>query len=143
MVSKKVKNSVVAKVRQHEGKSDINNDEQNFPLFSFEYFDDISVRKNKDAKLLGQLLNHLKELSCHSWGEISRAGRHSLIGFEKLPIECFVPQKFPEIVSEDTQKLMVFRASGDNRVMVGVRQDNVFYVIFVETEFGDICRHGR
>lgn len=141
MVSKKAKLRLSVSVRQHVEKSDLQIVEENYPVISFRYYDDVSVRKNKDVKFLGQLLMHFREITSHTWDEISKAGRHSMIGFEYLPLDCFVPQKFPEILLQDNKKLMVFRSAGDNRVMAGVRKGEIFYVIFVETEFGDICRH--
>lgn len=112
------------------------------PVFSFEYLQDVSIRKKcTDQMFLYDLLHHLREICGKTWKEIQSAGKHSLVGYEMLPVEYFVPKKMPEIVSPDVKKLMVFRASGDNRVMVGIKQESIFHVLFVETVHGDVSPH--
>lgn len=121
---------------------DLRTRQEQRPVFSFEYLQDNSIKgKCTDQQFLYELLSHLREISKKSWKELQTAGKHSMIGYEMLPVDCFVPKKMPEIVSPDVKKLMVFRATGDNRVMVGIKQESIFQVLFVETAFGDISGH--
>lgn len=39
--------------------------------------------------------------------------------------------------------LLVFRATGDNHVFLGYREGNVFQVIFIEYQFGDVYSHSH
>ncbi|WP_343764404.1 hypothetical protein [Gangjinia marincola] len=48
----------------------------------------------------------------------------------------------PPFITPDVQHLQVFRATGDNRVFLGLRKENIFHVIFMEEQFGDIYNHG-
>lgn len=46
-------------------------------------------------------------------------------------------------VPKGMDSLLVFRATGDNHVFLGYREENVFQVIFIEYQFGDVYQHGR
>lgn len=113
---------------------------ERYPLFSFRYLQDDSIRKCADKGFLFQFLTRLRKLSELGWAEIAKSHRHSF-GFEYLPLVEFRPAVGAGIVTEDVSKLAVFRATGDNRIFAGVRAGDVFHVIFVETRFGDICPH--
>ena len=39
------------------------------------------------------------------------------------------------------ESLLVFRATGANHVFLGYREGNVFQVIFIEYQFGDVYSH--
>lgn len=109
-----------------------------YPLFSFKYLQEHSIKKCKDGKFFFDFLMRLKGLSELGWKEIGVAGRHQY-GMEKLPREEIKPS-IPAFVTKEVP-LFVFRAKGNNLPFVGVRQGKIFHVIFIETEFGDIYDH--
>ena len=39
--------------------------------------------------------------------------------------------------------MLHYRATGDNHVFLGYRDNNVFQVIFIEYQFGDVYVHGK
>ena len=39
--------------------------------------------------------------------------------------------------------LTVLRATGDNHAFLGIRDENVFRVIFIEYQFGDVYKHSH
>lgn len=143
MAQKKYKYlSQVPESRSSVSNSDLMAKPEERPVFSFEYLQDTSIRKKcTDQMFLYDLLNHLREISKKIWKELQTAGKHSLVGYEMLPVEYFVPKKMPAIVTPEVKKLMVFRASGDNRVMVGIKQEAIFHVLFVETVHGEVSPH--
>lgn len=44
-------------------------------------------------------------------------------------------------VPANVEKLLVLRATGDNHAFLGIREDNIFQIIFIEYQFGDIYNH--
>lgn len=99
------------------------------PKFDVEHLDD--VRR-------AQLALRLQKLCSLAWKEIARAGKHGF-GCEYLPrtiIKPRIPREF-----EGEEKFIVFRYSGDNRPMVGIRSNDVFHVVWIEKDFGDLYDH--
>lgn len=73
-----------------------------------------------------------------TWRDIKLMGRHSF-GSEwmrKDRIHPDVPEKF-----KDEDRFMVLRYSG-NLPMVGVRILDVFHVLWIEANYGDVYNHG-
>jgi hypothetical protein len=73
-----------------------------------------------------------------TWQQIMMADKHGQ-GTEKLParsIRANVPRKY-----SDTQEFLVMRYDG-RRPMVGVRANDVFHVLWIESEYGDLYDHG-
>lgn len=56
---------------------------------------------------------------------------------------CDMTRAAQSHVPEGMVSLLVFRATGDNHVFLGYREENVFQVIFVEYQFGDVYRHSH
>jgi len=108
------------------------------PFFSFKYLQDTSIKDCDNADFLKEFIFRLQKLSKLGWKQIALSQRHSF-GMEKLPREIIKPQLPPEITPETP--LFAFRASGNNLPFVGIRKDNIFYIVFVETKFGDIYKH--
>ncbi len=94
--------------------------------------------KSKSVDFFINYLDRLSKLSTLSWKEIATQPRHGL-GYEFMPISAIKPN-VP--VTPDSNKLMVFRATGDNHVFIGYRVGSVFNVLFIEAQFGDIYDHG-
>jgi hypothetical protein len=57
-------------------------------------------------------------------------------------IQCSNQANFyPALVTEDVRELTVFRATGNNLPFLGLRLNDTFQVIFIESNFGDIYKH--
>lgn len=112
----------------------------NYPLFSFRYFNDVSVRDCLNPKFFIDFLNRLRSLSILGWEEIRRSSRHSY-GMEPISkTQIKHSGLLPPFVTREVE-LHVFRAVGDNRVMVGLQEGKLFHVFFVETRFGEVFSH--
>jgi hypothetical protein len=80
-------------------------------------------------------------LSGKDWQDGYGAGKHTRIGSESLEISKF--NKSPAISrlkEEGHEKLLVFRYFG-NLPMVGLRKEDVFYVLFLESKYDDLYIH--
>lgn len=113
--------------------------ENDSPLFCFKHLQDKSLKGCGNSKLLTDFLFRLSKLGQLGWKEIKMSDRHSF-GMEKIPIQQIIPS-LPSFVTPDVSHLHVFRATGDNHVFVGLQRQQVFHVLFIETEFGDIYEH--
>lgn len=71
-----------------------------------------------------------------TWVELQRHQKHGL-GYEMLPRRQFKPV-VPE--SLEDEKYMVFRHDG-NLPFAGFKAGDTFYVLWIETRFGDLYRH--
>lgn len=109
-------------------------------LFSFKHLQtSISYKNTKDSRFFVDFLERLKKLSELGWEEIRKSQRHGF-GMEKIPIRAIRPQ-CPSFVTPDVKELVVFRATGENKVFVGIQQENIFHIIFIEANFGDVYAH--
>ena len=96
------------------------------PLFSFKYLIDFLIR--------------LQKLSELGWKEIRVSGRHEF-GIEKITRDQIKPKdRLPKFITPEVE-LDVFRANGDNRPFVGKQDGKIFYIFFIETNFGDVYDH--
>lgn len=111
-----------------------------YPLFSFRWLQNVSFCDCTDEKFFHSFLSRLQKLSELGWNGIRKAGRHQY-GLEKISKSQLKPTKFPKIVTPEVEEFDVFRATGDNRPMVGLQQGKIFHVIFIEASFGDIYNH--
>lgn len=109
-----------------------------YPLFSFKYLQDTSVKGCKDAKFHYDFLMRMKKLGELGWDGIQKSDRHSF-GMEKISQSCIKPELPSHITPEVT--LYAFRANGNNLPFVGYREGKIFQVVFIETKFGDIYNH--
>ena len=109
-------------------------------VFSFKYLQDKSITDKTQSEFYYKYLFRLKKLCELGWKEINKSHKHSF-GTEKIPREQINSKSDIPILTDDVTKLTVFRATGDNHVFMGVRDDNCFYVIFIEANFGDIYSH--
>ena len=109
-------------------------------MFSFKYIQSDSIKNCREGKFFYDFLMRLRKLAELGWKEIMKSDRHSF-GTEFIPVGQFKPQKEVPIITEDVNKLMVFRSAGDNRIFAGVRDGDVFQIVFIETKFGDVYKH--
>lgn len=106
--------------------------------FSFDMLHEVSYTECKRTDFFIHLLQRMKKLSLLDWNSINHSQRHSF-GYEKIPIKAI---RKNILLTKDMDYLFVFRATGDNHVFLGFREGNVFKVVFIEAEFGDIYNHG-
>jgi hypothetical protein len=114
---------------------------ENYPIFCFKYLSDRSIKKCQDPRFYFDFLMRLKELSEKGWTEIRKASRHS-IGLEPLPTHEIKPA-LPACITPEIKKLHVFRVNGNNLPFVGIQIQNIFRILFIETNFGDIYDHKK
>lgn len=112
----------------------------NYPLFSFKYLKDTSIKKCKDYTFFFNFIMRLQKLSDLGWDEIRISKKHSF-GLEKIPQHKIKPDvKLPKFITPEMD-LDVFRASGDNHAFVGFQKEKIFCILFIEANFGDIYNH--
>ena len=119
-------------------EEDINN--INYPLFSFKYLQETSIRDCTERDFFFKFLIRLQKLSDLGWDKIQTSDRHSW-GTEKIPISQIKPQ-IPLCITPDVTDLICFRANGDKRPFLGFRIGSIFHVVFIEARFNDIYDHG-
>jgi hypothetical protein len=137
------KNRGAPKIKNVQKTHSINKnkiDTPNYPVFCFKHLQDISIKNSIDVDFFRNFLFRLKQLAELGWKEIEKAPRHGF-GVERIPIKELKPTNYPPIITPDITHLTVFRAGGNNRPFLGVRNSDIFHVIFIETKFGDIYDH--
>lgn len=111
-----------------------------YPIFSFKYLSDHSFGNCNNAGFFSAFLQRLRKLSELGWKQIMLSDRHSY-GTELIPLsQIKAKHNMPGLDGKD-EKLTVFRASGNNLPFVGKRKGNIFYILFIETSFGDVYDH--
>lgn len=75
------------------------------------------------------------------WNTVNTSARHSF-GMEKMQVTSLTAAARTHM-PEGMTSLLVFRATGDNHAFLGYRDNNVFQVIFIEYNFGDVYSHGK
>ncbi len=110
-------------------------------VFGFSELKDLSFEKaEKDGRFFIKFLRRLRQLSQLDWEVVNTSARHSY-GWETINVKN-MESSARQVVPAGMDKLLVFRATGDNHVFVGYRQQNIFEVIFIEYVFGDVYNHG-
>ena len=110
-------------------------------VFGFSELRNISYReaRNNSAFFI-DFIDRLKKYCQLTWNDLRTSQRHGF-GTESIPVtklrERVLAHIPPELI-----KLLVLRATGNNHVFLGYRDRNIFQVIFVEYQFGDIYDHG-
>ena len=74
----------------------------------------------------------------HTWQELLHHPKHGL-GYEMLPKKQFKPNP-PEELEKD--KYLVFRHDG-NLPFAGFKAGDTFYVLWIETKYGELYSHGK
>ena len=112
------------------------------PIFSFEYLEHDTLKTHKDLQnkdLYRDFLIRLSKLGKLGWDAIRTSHRHCY-GREPIPIQNMKPQ-MPSCITPDMTHLDVFRADGSNHVFAGFIRDDIFFVVFIESNFGDLYGH--
>lgn len=94
----------------------------------------------KDSEFFIKFLDRLKRLGSLDWNTVSTSARHSF-GTEKIDSKFFTEAAKSKLPN-GMNSLLVFRAQGDNHVFLGYCDGNVFQIIFIEYQFGDVYKHG-
>ncbi|MCA0380740.1 MAG: hypothetical protein LCH58_01160 [Bacteroidetes bacterium] len=128
------------KIKKVEDKPNMKQPEHRYPVFCFKYLQPCSYLKCNDASFFIEFLERMQKLGELGWKEIDKSGRHSF-GTEKIPVKQIKPQLKPSILTPDVTELTVFRATGNNLPFLGIRLNDTFQVIYIETQFGDIYNH--
>lgn len=134
MPPKKIKSKRISADKIHIPKGNI---ELDYPIFCFKH---LQTKPHKDYKFYADFIERLKMLSNATWKLIDISDKHG-IGTSKIPVNKIKPD-LPPFVSPDVTHLTVFRANGDNRPFLGLRNENIFHVIYLEEKFNDIYNHG-
>lgn len=115
-----------------------------YPVFCFKYLDDNFSLKGCDIKLYENFISRLKKLSILGFKEISTSERHSF-GYELLPKETFKISKLPEIITDEVQKLYVFRYGPNNLPFVAYRRPNTetLHLLAIESKHNNLYNHGK
>ena len=112
---------------------------ENYPIFCFKYLSDRSIKKCKQHKFFFDFLMRLRDLSRKGWDGIRASDRHSY-GMESIPKGEIKPQ-LPDWITPEVTHLHVFRYTGNNLPFVGLQIQNIFRILFIEADFGEIYNH--
>lgn len=130
------------KIKPQATPSGIVSQQQSKVIFGFSQLRRLSyVDAKNDSVFFIDFLDRLKKLSGLDWNTVWTTQRHGL-GTEMVP-KVSLKQSAKNLIPEDMDKLIVFRATGDNHAFLGFREGNVFQVLFIEYKFGDIYQHGK
>lgn len=108
------------------------------PVFCLHYMQPCFGVDCLDHKGGSAFAKKLQQMASMRWKELITSGRHGH-GSEHIPktqIRGPVPAKF-----QDQERFMVFRYHG-KLPMAGVRINDVFHVLWIERQFGDLYDHG-
>jgi hypothetical protein len=109
-------------------------------VFSLEFLDSRFDLDRCDTNDRAEFAMALVKFSRMTWQEIQNSHRHGM-GHEKINIaDTKLAGKLPGRFCDETD-ILAFRYRG-KKPMLGFRVDQVFYVIGVEKNFGDIYHHG-
>lgn len=110
-----------------------------YPLFSFKWFDGSNLNTATDIKFFVRNLERFKALSELGWNKIRTSGKHAY-GMEPLP-KNQIKKALPQIITPDVKELHVLRATGDNHAMIGLQENKIFHILFIESQFNTIYKH--
>ena len=111
-------------------------------VFSFEELRSFSyIKAEKDGEFFIKFLERMKKLGGIDWNTVNTSGRHSF-GTEKMKVSDLTTSA-RQLVPAGVDSLIVLRATGNNHVFLGTRDENVFNVIFIEYQFGDVYKHNH
>ena len=109
-------------------------------VFGFSKLQPFSYPKADDASFFIKYLERLKKLCNLDWNTIRTTQKHGF-GTETI-FASSLTQAAQNMLPSNIEKLLVLRATGNNHAFLGIQEDNIFQVFFIEYEFGDIYSHG-
>lgn len=115
----------------------VKNPGEGYPLLSLRHLQPGFGVDELDPEAAHALLSKWAKRSCLQWSELRTHDRHGL-GAEKLPcdkIKPIIPTRFKN------DHYLVYRHL-ENHAVVGFLAADVFYVLWIEKEYGDLYDHG-
>lgn len=109
-------------------------------MFCFQYLQSGFAVTDLPQHLQAKLALRLAEIAQHKWKECELTNKHSQFGIEHLDAGAIKPASIATF--SDVRKFVVFRYTGDNRPMIGMRVGNVFHLLWIEKDFGQVYDHG-
>lgn len=114
---------------------------QDYIVFSFSNLKRISYCDvKKDPSFFIQFLDRLQKISTQTWGQVYNTNKHGIGGTEPMAVKN-LEKSAQNLVPAGINTLQVMRATGDNKVFLGTRDGNVFNIMFIECNFGEIYSH--
>ena len=111
-------------------------------VFSFKDLKLLSVKNAvKDGDFFIRFLERLSKISTRTWSSAYTTNKHGIAGIEIIDAQS-LNASARALVPVGIDRLIVMRAVGDNRPFLGYRDGNVFNVVFIEYNFGDVYNHG-
>jgi hypothetical protein len=111
----------------------------NYPIFCFKYLQTCSIKDCRDYDFFFKFLERLQKLAELGWNEIIHSHRHGF-GTEKILLDKIKPA-LPLFITPDVGHFTVFRAGGNNKSFLGIRNGTIFHIVFIEANFGDVYDH--
>lgn len=112
------------------------------PVFSFEYLVTKNLYDSKDCNnnnLYRDLFIRLQKIDELGWSEVRKSDRHQY-GNEKIEVSNFKID-LPDSITPDVTSMTVFRADGKKHVFAGFMRYDIFFIVFIECNFGDLYDH--
>ena len=106
--------------------------------FGFRYLTEASWKDEKNVVFFKDFIRHLTLFSNLTWQGLYQSPRHGL-GTEKIPLKSIKIQI--QDIPNELETLLALRATGDNHSFLGFRRNDVFEIVCIETQFGDIYNH--
>lgn len=120
----------------------ISNPQDKEIVFSFKNLKLFSIKSAvKDGDFFIKFLERLSKISTQTWASAYTTNKHGIAGSEIIDTQS-LKASARALVPTGIDRLIVMRAVGDNRPFLGYRTDNVFNVVFIEYNFGDVYNHG-
>lgn len=101
-------------------------------VFGFSELKDISYTNGeKDGKFFIKFLGRLKQLSQLGWDAVNVSAKHSF-GWEVMDVKSMI-RTAQQSVPAGMDKLLVFRATGDNHVFLGFAKKTLLKLFLLST----------
>ncbi|SHM37328.1 hypothetical protein [Fibrobacter sp. UWB7] len=121
----------------------ISNPQNEEIVFSFKNLKSYSYNTaTNDGAFFIRYLERLSKISSQTWAAAYTTDRHGIAGIESMKVASLT-EAARNLVPSGIESLIVMRTSGDNHVFLGHRIGNIFNVIFIEHEFGEVYNHGK
>jgi hypothetical protein len=112
------------------------------PVFSFEYLVTKNLCDSKDChnnNLYRDLFIRLQKIDELGWSEVRKSDRHQY-GTEKIDVSNFKID-LPNSITPDVTSMIVVRADGKKHVFAGFMRYDIFFIVFIECNFGNLYDH--
>ena len=107
-------------------------DDNDYLSVSFQYLQrDYDLNRKyltKDNRL--QLLKKIVSITHMTWNDLTLQDKKH--GFERIDKD--IVKNLPNIITDDIQKLYVLRFASQDCRLVGMRQDNIFQILYIDPD---------